>query len=389
MGKIKSVLMGIRKVSMIIFCSDFFISEVKQHSPCLSRLFHEIRLSPIKSLNEVESCIKEPLKEHGYDSNNIIDKETITDIHTITDGAPFHIKKICHHMLKMVHRKKDDKMRLNINFINEIIENYNEYKIHKDTDFTKYIMNLTNERLLILGALCYLKNINSLDQISCIESLFDTAIREDIIKISKNLFLSDSILRMVNDRLVPNANKFELVYLKYSLMEVGLDVAGQDDSLDEYIISRFSRYLTENYNVSILSYDFDSTSIDNSGNMTSNVKKNKSVCVITFNDPSLSRQGEVADSQIYSLKVGIKTFWNDMKITFQLKRTASDNCLKDINSICTNVGLLKKASDAGIKLNLSISSPNIHLTKYPLFTESRDHTISLSVNEINNNSIEN
>lgn len=184
--KIIFVLAGTEK--MFDYLDDVF-------SP-IPRQFKKIKLTNFRKITETIDCIFKPIEKQGIERNtiwNYISLFTIVEIHTRTEGNPYHIKLISHYVFDEFIKSKDSnkELKINHNVLERVFGDIFRHSTREGRQINELLHKCSHEELKDLAYLLRFCNLTIIEAAYAIN--FEDKMEENNI-----IAICENILRIFN-----------------------------------------------------------------------------------------------------------------------------------------------------------------------------------------------
>jgi len=219
--KLRNTFMNFPSIMLIISGTQDLFPLIDDVFSPMVRQFKKIVVGPFLETNDIEDCIMKPLEQLGICHwPQIFDYETFHELakpNGLCGGKPYEIQYLCHHLFKRIQQGKADKMVLDIDVLNVIM---NELEVGQNiigNNRINFIINLPAVELKALSLLTSCCGYGTFEALRFIDYVIagERNWTDNALKQYYNKFIEEGVIT-VNDNIVYYAgDEFEKIYLKY------------------------------------------------------------------------------------------------------------------------------------------------------------------------------
>jgi hypothetical protein len=184
------------------------------------RQFKRIDVDPFVSSNEIRECVEKPLESIGLNPRDVIDLSSwrdLRDIQSLTGGRPYEVQLLCHFMYKNYERGISDKMTLNIDVFDDVVQELSRGQDLYSRGVIKSIQEIEDKPLKALKLLASCCGKSSFEDIWAIEYLLvgGKSFSKNELHNCLDIFIDKKILEIVDDVICFKGDDFDRIYSKY------------------------------------------------------------------------------------------------------------------------------------------------------------------------------
>jgi len=215
--KLESIVSEIEGYFLIVSGED--LSEVfpDELSP-ISQTFTTLHLEPFEEVGNTQEALLQPLSEQLEEE---FDESCVSDVHQISDGSPYEIQLIAHHIYRQ-YEQGEDSITVTSEVLDKVAESLDRLREREHHKVASRIKQLTDDQLSLLVSLLEFPEVpknwlveysllDDLDELDSGDLSSQKKIRSDTIdRLRRRNLISEQ-----EDRLDFAGEAFDRLYLKY------------------------------------------------------------------------------------------------------------------------------------------------------------------------------
>lgn len=221
--KIRNVFSEIEGLNLVISGTNKLFEKLsKTHAP-ISNLFNRIQLTYFNDIKETKRALLKPLSEEDKGS---FDEGCTGTLHKITEGFPYEINLIAHHMYEHYKKGKNEEITLNPEVLDDVVNDLESSREMVNLNLINKIKQLNCRQLKVLISLLEFPNVpeewlveysllNELNTLEVEQIASARKVKKSIIKQLEER----GLIEKVNGEIVFKGEKFDRIFLKYYSVE--------------------------------------------------------------------------------------------------------------------------------------------------------------------------
>ncbi len=185
----------------------------------IPRFFKRVNVENFKEIKETEECLLKPLNEEEKEA---FDRACIGEIHRITNGTPYEINLIAHHMYRRWKEGRNPQIGLSPEALDDVLNEIERLRVEGHYEVANKIRRYWIDQLKVLISLLEFPNVSKewlaeymlLDEIDTVQ-LKDIYIKKSITMDYIEQLKKDGIMSEKSERIHFNGDQFDVLYLKY------------------------------------------------------------------------------------------------------------------------------------------------------------------------------
>lgn len=217
--KIRNIFTEMDGYILVLSGTEKMFPDLSDTFSPLPRSFVTINVENFDNREDTQECIQKPLPEEEKD---LINPQTIDDIHRITGGSPYEINLISHHMYRRFKKEEDDEISLSKQVLDDVLKEVERLRKEGHHEIADQIKRLSVVDLKVLISSIEFPNaprewlleyslLNNFEEINERNRSQILGRNRDIIE----RLLSDKILSAENNRVQFAGGQFDSLYLRY------------------------------------------------------------------------------------------------------------------------------------------------------------------------------
>lgn len=256
--KLRNIFTDIDGYILVLSGTEDMFPDLSDTFSPLPRSFVSIPVDDFEDIDDTGECIKKPLSDVESD---LIDTETIHNIHRITGGSPYEINLVCHHMYRRYSHNDREAIELSKSVLDDVLDELEGLRQEGHHEIADKIGDLSTSQLdLLTSTLEFpnsppqcLKRYALLDHIDELGRRDPSQIEEEISNTLADLVEMEVVEK--NDNTVRFAgSQFDSLYLRYfvaSSEEPGREVSFFQGSEKWFVSNIFSKVIQELFDDSV------------------------------------------------------------------------------------------------------------------------------------------
>lgn len=192
----------------------------------IPRFFKRVNVENFKNIKETEECLLKPLDEKEKEA---FDRACIGEIHQITNGTPYEINLIAHHMYRRWMEGQNPKIGLSPEVLDDVLNEIERLRKEGHYEIANKIRRYWRDQLKVLISLLEFPNVSKewlaeymlLDEINTLQ-LKDTYTKKSITMNHIEQLKKDGVISEENGRTHFKGDQFDRLYLKYLCASKGV-----------------------------------------------------------------------------------------------------------------------------------------------------------------------
>lgn len=244
-GKSRVILEKLRNIFMAVSGYMLVISGTRALFPVMDevfspigRQFKKITIGPFETFFETEECIARPLKAIGIsDTLDLIDKESIEEIHEISRGQPYEVQLVCHILFRGIQDGITEKMQLTLGTLEDIRNELESAQDVSERPVISAVKNFNEEELRALAWILPCNGRATFEQLWFAEYVLRGTQDWTEQKISEKLrqFEDEKVVTSESRLIKFIGDDFDRIYCKYLAKEQDIPLYIDDHSFDRHL----------------------------------------------------------------------------------------------------------------------------------------------------------
>jgi len=224
--KIRNAFMEMEGYILVFSGTEKMFPAISDVFSPIPRFFKRINVENFKNIKETEECLLKPLNE---EEKKAFDQTCVGEIHQITNGTPYEINLIAHHMYRRWKEGQNPKIGLSPEVLDDVLNEIERLRKEGHYEIANKIRRYWRDQLKVLISLLEFPNVSKkwlaeymlLDEINTLQ-LKDTYTKKSITMDYIEQLKKDGVISEENGRIHFKGDQFDILYLKYLCASKGV-----------------------------------------------------------------------------------------------------------------------------------------------------------------------